>query len=178
LFKVGFGYDSHRFTAERSLVLGGIKITDEYGLDGHSDADVLLHALIDALLGAAGSGDIGSHFPDDDPQYKNISSSILLKETVPELKTKGYSINNCDLTVVAEKPKLKKFRNKIVDSLADKLDLEKVNINFKATTNEKMGFVGREEGMAAYAVVSIIKSELRHVFVNFLEREGRKYDVS
>ena len=160
MLKVGFGYDSHRLVKGRKLILGGVEIPSEFGLKGHSDADLLIHALIDALLGALGKGDIGTHFPDDDPEYKGISSSKLLKKIVLEVKAERYLINNCDLQIVAEKPKLQSYREKIVNSLAAVLEISKAKINFKATTNEKMGFVGREEGIAAYAVVSLIEKKL------------------
>jgi len=171
MFKVGFAYDSHRFAKDRKLFLGGVKINTDYGLQGHSDADVLLHALMDALLGAIGSGDIGTHFPDDEAQYKNISSLKLLSEVKKEVKEKKFVINNCDLVVVAEKPKLKPYRNRIVSSIADNLGIDKNKINFKATTNEKMGFTGREEGMAAFAVVSVVESKLWQFFET-LKMEG------
>jgi 2-C-methyl-D-erythritol 2,4-cyclodiphosphate synthase len=177
LFKVGFGYDSHRFEEKRKLILGGVEITDQFGLAGHSDADVLLHALIDALLGSLGEGDIGTHFPDDDPEYKGISSLKLLEEVVEKTKEKQYIINNCDLVIVSEIPKLEPFRQEIVNSISNVLKIEKEKINFKATTNEKMGFVGRKEGMAAYAVVSLVEEKLLEFF-NWLDREGSNYDVS
>ncbi len=177
MFKVGFAYDSHRFDKGRKLFLGGVEIPSKHGLKGHSDADVLLHALMDALLGAIGSGDIGSHFPDDDPKYKDISSLILLKKVKNEIEKKDFIVNNCDLVVVAEKPKLKPYRNKIVSSIASSLEIEEKEINFKATTNEKMGFTGREEGLAAYAVVSVVEKKLWQFF-RCLEKEGSIYDVS
>ncbi len=171
MFKVGFAYDSHRFIKGRKLFLGGVEISSDYGLEGHSDADVLLHALMDALLGAVGSGDIGTHFPDDDPQYEGISSLKLLSEVKTEVKEKKFVVNNCDLVVVAEKPKLKPYRNQIVSSIADNLAVDKNTINFKATTNEKMGFTGREEGMAAFAVVSVVERKLWQFFET-LKMEG------
>lgn len=171
MFKVGFGYDSHRFSENRKLFLGGVEIESDFGLAGHSDADVLLHALMDALLGSIGSGDIGSHFPDDDPKYKDISSLELLAEVKAEVAAKKFIISNCDLVVVAEKPKLKPYRSQIVNSIAEHLVLKNNDINFKATTNEKMGFVGRKEGMAAYAVVSVVEQKLWRFFKN-LKGEG------
>ena len=153
--------------------MGGVEIKTEYGLKGHSDADVLLHALMDALLGAVGSGDIGTHFPDNDPQYKDISSLKLLAEVKKEVKTKNFIINNCDLVVVAEKPKLKPYRSQIISSIAENLDLKKEDINFKATTNEKMGFTGRGEGMAAYAVVSVVEKKLWQFFEHINEGSNR-----
>lgn len=171
MFKVGFGYDSHRFDKSRKLFLGGVEIESDYGLQGHSDADVLLHALMDALLGAVGSGDIGNHFPDDDPQYKDISSLELLYKVKKEIEAKDFVINNCDLVVVAEKPRLKSYHKKIIFSISENLDIAEENINFKATTNEKMGFVGREEGIAAYAVVSVVEKGLWQLLKN-LKRKG------
>jgi len=171
MFKVGFAYDSHRFVQNRKLLLGGIEIESEYGLEGHSDADVLLHALMDALLGAVGSGDIGTHFPDDDPKYKNISSLKLLTDVNKEVDSKNFVVNNCDLVVIAEKPKLKPYRSQIVASIAENLNIEKKDVNFKATTNEKMGFTGRGEGMAAYAVVSVVEKKLWQ-FLRDLNTEG------
>ncbi|TDO84882.1 2-C-methyl-D-erythritol 2,4-cyclodiphosphate synthase [Halanaerobium saccharolyticum] len=177
MFKVGFGYDSHRFAKDRKLFLGGVEIESDFGLQGHSDADVLLHALMDALLGAVGSGDIGSHFPDDDPQYKNISSLKLLGEVKKEVEIRNFIINNCDLVVIAEKPKLKPYRSQILASIAESLNLEQKDINFKATTNEKMGFTGRGEGMAAYAVVSVVEKQLWQFFKK-VNRKGVLDDVS
>lgn len=177
MFKVGFGYDSHRFDKNRKLFLGGVEIESEFGLQGHSDADVLLHALMDALLGSVGSGDIGSHFPDDDPQFKDISSLKLLAEVKKEVAGKNFVINNCDLVVVAEKPKLKPYRNEIVNSIAENLNLDVEDINFKATTNEKMGFIGRREGMAAYAVVSVVEKAMWQ-FLKKLNRKGVLDDAS
>ncbi|RAK07695.1 2-C-methyl-D-erythritol 2,4-cyclodiphosphate synthase [Halanaerobium saccharolyticum] len=177
MFRVGFGYDSHRFAKDRKLFLGGVEIESDFGLQGHSDADVLLHALMDALLGAVGSGDIGSHFPDDDPQYKNISSLKLLTEVKKEVENRNFVINNCDLVVVAEKPKLKPYRSQIIASTADGLNLQEQDINFKATTNEKMGFTGRGEGMAAYAVVSVVEKEFWQFFKK-VNRKGVLDDVS
>lgn len=170
MFKVGFAYDSHCFDKDRDLVLGGVKIKSEYGLSGHSDADVLLHALMDSLLGAVGGGDIGSHFPDDDPKYKDISSLKLLSEVKKEVENKKFIINNCDLVVVAEEPKLKGYRSKIISSIAESLEIKQKNVNFKATTNEKMGFIGRGEGMAAYAVVSVVEKEMWQI-LNKLKQE-------
>jgi len=152
---VGFGYDVHRLTYGRKLVLGGITIPFEKGLDGHSDADVIIHSLIDALLGAMGEGDIGKHFPDNDMKYKDISSIILLEETVKILKRNKMNINNIDFSVVIESPRLSPYipEMKIVLSKALNTSLDRINI--KATTNEKMGFIGRNEGVAAYCILSI-----------------------
>ena len=153
--RVGFGYDIHHLILGRKLILGGEVIPCQKGLDGHSDADVLIHSLIDALLGAAGEGDIGQHFPDNDEQYKDISSLKLLENTHEILKKKKLTINNIDVSLVLEEPRIASFimsmKNNIVQVL--KISTEKVNI--KATTNEKMGFIGRGEAAASYCVVSL-----------------------
>ncbi len=153
--KVGFGYDSHKFVEGRKLVLGGREIPYEKGLFGHSDADVLLHALCDAILGAIGEGDIGRHFPDNDPACKNISSLKLLTEVRDMADRKGYCVNNIDSTVVLEKPKLREYIREMVLNIADALNISVEMVNIKATTNEGMGFVGRGEGVAAFAVVTV-----------------------
>ncbi len=160
MFRVGIGYDIHPFTESNELILGGVKINYKYGLQGHSDADVLLHALMDAILGALAKGDIGSHFPDDDPCYKNIASILLLKEVVKMVSASNYCMNNVDLIVICEKPKLAVYRQEIVNRLSEILNLEKTKINFKATTHEKLGTLGRGEGIAAQAVVSLINNKL------------------
>lgn len=151
--RVGHGYDAHRFGAERLLVLGGVRIPFEMGLVGHSDADVLLHALCDALLGAAGLGDIGRHFPDHDPAYKDISSLLLLGRVVDQLSARGMRLVNADVTVVAQRPKLAAYFSVMRENIGRTCRIDPENINLKATTTEKMGFVGREEGIAAHAVV-------------------------
>ena len=156
--RVGFGYDVHRFVDGRKLVLGGKIIPNELGLDGHSDADVIIHSLIDALLGALGEGDIGKHFPDTDKKYKDISSSKLLEETMKILKEKKYVINNVDISVIIESPRLSPFIYDMRLNLSRILNATFDQINIKATTNEKMGFIGRNEGVAAYCVVSISNS--------------------
>lgn len=156
-FRTGFGYDIHAFTENRKLLLGGVEIPSDKGLLGHSDADVLLHAICDALLGALALGDIGKHFPDTDPQFKNIDSKILLSKVSELLKKRGWSISNIDSTVVMEKPKLKDFIPAIQDSIASILNLRKDQVSVKATTSEKMGFVGREEGAKSYATVLIME---------------------
>ena len=153
--RVGFGYDVHPFIMGRKLVLGGEIIPYSKGLSGHSDADVLTHSLIDALLGAAGEGDIGQHFPDDDEQYKNISSLKLLKKTDGLLKRKKLMINNIDISVVLEEPRLSPYILQMRKNISKVLNLSVEKINIKATTSEKMGFVGRKEGIIAYCVVSI-----------------------
>ena len=156
--RVGIGYDIHKLSKEEDLVLGGINIPHSKGLVGHSDADVLVHALIDALLGAAGLGDIGSHFPDNDQQYKNISSLILLEKTVDLLMERKYNINNVDLIIIAEKPKISTYKDEIISNMRRVMELEVDDINLKATTAEGLGFVGREEGIAAKAIVSLKNS--------------------
>lgn len=153
--RIGFGYDVHRLVEGRKLILGGVEIPFSLGLLGHSDADVLTHALMDALLGAAALGDIGKHFPDHDPKYKDISSLLLLGEVNKLLKQKGYSLNNADLLIVAEKPKLAPFMDKIGINMAKALGVEIDKINIKATTTEGLGFAGTGAGMAAHAVVTI-----------------------
>jgi 2-C-methyl-D-erythritol 2,4-cyclodiphosphate synthase len=154
-FRVGFGYDVHCFAEGRQLWLGGIQIDHEKGLLGHSDADVLIHSLCDALLGAAGLRDIGYHFPDTDSEFKNIDSKILLKRTIELLSAKGYLFGNTDITVCAEKPHLNKYIPQMKICLSEVMNVNPNDISIKATTSEKMGFVGREEGISAYAVVLI-----------------------
>ncbi len=158
--RVGFGYDVHQFAEDRELWLGGIKIQHEKGLKGHSDADVLIHAICDALLGATNLRDIGYHFPDNDNQYKNIDSKILLKKTMDLIRSKGYELGNMDVTVCAEKPKLNPFIPQMVNCISDILEVPEDDISIKATTSEKMGFVGREEGIAVYATV-LIQNKLK-----------------
>jgi 2-C-methyl-D-erythritol 4-phosphate cytidylyltransferase/2-C-methyl-D-erythritol 2,4-cyclodiphosphate synthase len=153
----GLGYDSHRFAADRKLILGGVEIPFDKGLLGHSDADALSHAVCDALLGAAAVGDIGRHFPDNDPQYKDISSMILLEKTGKLIKAKGFSINNVDVTVVMETPKLAPYAAKIASNIARVLKIDEDSVNIKAKTNEGMGFVGRNEGVAVFAVATVME---------------------
>lgn len=155
--RVGFGYDVHRLVEGRELWLGGVRIDHTLGLLGHSDADVLIHALCDALLGAANMRDIGYHFPDTAGEFKNIDSKILLKDTVALIATKGYTLGNADITVCAERPKLKPHIEQMQQTLADVMGVEVEDISIKATTSEKLGFTGREEGIAAYATVLIQK---------------------
>lgn len=150
--RIGHGYDVHRFAEERELVLGGVKIPYEKGLLGHSDADVLLHAVCDALLGAAALGDIGKHFPDNDPEFKGIDSRILLRHTVNLIKEKGYKISNIDATVIAQKPKLAPFIADMVKNIAEDCNVERAQINVKATTEEGLGFTGELLGISAHAV--------------------------
>jgi 2-C-methyl-D-erythritol 2,4-cyclodiphosphate synthase len=153
--RVGFGYDVHPLVEGRPLILGGIKIPYLYGLQGHSDADVLLHAISDALLGAIAEGDIGRHFPDTDPQYKNIRSTILLKKVMTRIREKGFHILNIDATILAQRPKLSDHIPRMVKEIADVLEIETGRINVKATTSEGLGFAGRGEGISAYAVALV-----------------------
>lgn len=155
--RVGFGYDVHRLADNRDLWLGGIKIEHSQGLLGHSDADVLIHAICDAILGAANLRDIGFHFPDTDGEYKDIDSKILLKKTLEVITEKGYSIGNIDATICAERPKINPHIPQMQKVMAEILEISVDDISIKATTSEKMGFVGREQGFAAYAVALIEK---------------------
>lgn len=155
--RVGFGYDVHPFAANRELWLGGILVKHEKGLAGHSDADVLIHALCDALLGAAGLRDIGYHFPDTADEFENIDSKILLAKTMNLLNKKGFSVGNVDCTVCAEEPKLNAYIPQMQTCLANLMQLDETDVSIKATTSEKLGFVGRKEGIAAYAVVLIYR---------------------
>jgi 2-C-methyl-D-erythritol 2,4-cyclodiphosphate synthase len=155
--RVGFGYDAHRLVPERPLILGGVEIPYHLGLGGHSDADVLTHALGDALLGAVAAGDLGRHFPDTDPSFRGISSLLLLERIMAVVRTCGYEPLNVDVTVVAEQPKLAPHVPRMVEKLAPILGLAPEAVSIKATSTEKMGFAGREEGIAAYAVVLVKK---------------------
>jgi len=155
--KVGFGYDMHQLVEGRDLIVGGVKIDHTKGLQGHSDADVLIHAICDALLGAANLRDIGYNFPDTLADYKNIDSTVLLRRTVELLKDKGYSIGNIDSTICAERPKLNPHIPSMQQRLAEVMGINIDDISIKATTSEKMGFVGREEGITAYTIVLIQK---------------------
>ncbi len=159
--RVGFGYDVHPFVSGRPLILGGIKIPYLFGLKGHSDADVLIHAICDALLGAVAEGDIGRHFPDSDAQYRDIKSTILLKKVLTKVREKGFRPVNIDATVVAQKPKLSEIIPRMVKEIADVLEIETERVNVKATTTEGLGFTGREEGIAAYAVVLVEEDQAR-----------------
>ena len=150
--RIGFGYDSHVFEKGKPLVLGGVLIPGSDGLKAHSDGDVLIHAVIDALFGAAALGDIGSHFPDTDDRFKDISSLLLLKETNRLINAAGFAVHNTDITIVAQKPKLLPFIPQMVHSVAEALVINESAVNVKATTTEKLGFEGREEGISAYAV--------------------------
>ncbi|MEN6622451.1 MAG: 2-C-methyl-D-erythritol 4-phosphate cytidylyltransferase [Smithella sp.] len=156
--RTGIGYDSHRFAQGRKLILGGVEIPYERGLQGHSDADALIHAVCDALLGATGAGDIGRHFPDNDQAYKGISSMILLKRVREIIKEKGFSAVNIDISIIMEAPKLAPFADEIIANIADTLNISWSNVNVKAKTNEGMGFVGRNEGVAVFAVATVTTS--------------------
>lgn len=150
---IGQGIDAHRFEAGRPLVLGGVRIDHDQGLAAHSDGDVVIHALCDALLGAAALGDIGRHFPDDDEQYAGIDSRILLRRVIGALAARGLGVGNADLTVVAQRPKLSPYISEMTLLLAEDLNCPAERVNVKATTTERMGFTGRGEGIAAFAVV-------------------------
>ncbi len=150
--RIGHGYDAHTFTAGRPLILGGVKIEHDQGLAAHSDGDAVIHALCDALLGAAGLGDIGSYFPDTDQKFKNIDSRVLLRDVIGLLRERNLRLINADITVLAQVPKLAPYVNEMRKVLASDLDTEVAQINIKATTTEGMGFIGRKEGIAVYAV--------------------------
>ncbi len=167
MFRIGQGYDVHQFASERHLVVGGVNIPFEYGLLGHSDADVLLHAIIDALLGAASKGDIGHHFPDTDDQFKNVDSRELLRKVWSMLKKEGYTIGNIDATIVAEKPKMAPYLEKMKENIAYDCQTSIQHVNVKATTSETMGFVGRKEGMAAMAICLLEKLERKPAPISF-----------
>lgn len=155
--KIGLGYDIHRLSPDRRLILGGVEIDYEFGLYGHSDADVVAHAVIDALLGAASLGDIGYHFPDDDPAHKNADSIGLLKKTTAKIVSSGYEIGNIDVTIIAEKPKIAPYIISMKENLAGALDIDVSQVSVKATTNEKIGTIGRGEGIAAMAIALLRK---------------------
>ena len=157
MIRIGHGYDVHRFAKDRDLYIGGIKIDYELGLDGHSDADLLIHAVCDALLGAAALGDIGKHFPDTDERYKGIDSKLLLKDVINLINSKGYEVENIDATVIAQEPKLAKYIDSMRECLAQIMQINLDSVNIKATTEEKLGFTGRKEGIAAHCVCLIKK---------------------
>jgi 2-C-methyl-D-erythritol 2,4-cyclodiphosphate synthase len=159
-FRIGNGYDVHRLTEGRKLILGGIEIPSETGLLGHSDADVLLHSVCDALLGALALGDIGRHFPDNDPAYKNIDSKVLLQKVYELIDKEGYEINNIDSIIILESPKLSAYIPEMRKTIAGILNCDGEQISIKATTSEKIGFVGREEGAAAFSTVLLIQKEI------------------
>lgn len=158
MFRIGHGYDVHRLVEGRPLIIGGVNIPFELGLDGHSDADVLVHAVMDALLGAAALGDIGGLFPDTDPAYKGADSMKLLEKVVEVLKDKGYTIGNIDATLIAQKPKIKPYLLEMRENIAKVCHVDVDAINVKATTEEKLGFTGNMEGMSSHAVCIICKA--------------------
>ena len=157
--RIGHGYDVHRLVEGRDLILGGVKIDYEKGLLGHSDADVLLHAVSDALLGAAGLGDIGRHFPDTDPQYKGADSLMLLREVYRKIAEKGYRVGNIDVTMIAQKPKLKDYIPQMQANIAAAVEVSPDRVNVMATTEEKLGFTGTGEGMSCHAVCLLEETE-------------------
>ncbi len=158
-YRTGIGFDVHAFADGRKLIIGGVEIPYEKGLAGHSDADVLLHSITDALLGSLALGDLGKHFPDSDQKYKDADSKILLKDSYNLIKEKGYIIENIDAVVSAQRPKLSPYIDEMRKIISKLLDTEIENVSVKATTTEKLGFVGREEGIAAFATVLVVKSE-------------------
>ncbi|HEX2866683.1 MAG TPA: 2-C-methyl-D-erythritol 2,4-cyclodiphosphate synthase [Ignavibacteriales bacterium] len=158
-YRTGFGYDVHQFAEDRKLILGGVEIPFEKGLLGHSDADVLLHAISDALLGALALGDIGKHFPDTDENFKNADSRVLLSKVYSLIKDKGYVIGNVDAVIVMQRPKLARYIPEMREKTSQVLESDIDQISIKATTTEHLGFTGREEGAAAYATVLLVKNE-------------------
>lgn len=155
-FRVGHGYDVHKLAEDRKLIIGGVEIPHSKGLLGHSDADVLAHAICDALLGAAALGDIGKHFPDNDDRYKDIDSLVLLEKVCELIRNKGYEISNVDSTILAQAPKLRPYIDEMRSKLAKAMKLDIDEVSVKATTEERLGFTGREEGIAAHAVVLLM----------------------
>ncbi|MCX6248392.1 MAG: 2-C-methyl-D-erythritol 2,4-cyclodiphosphate synthase [Bacteroidetes bacterium] len=153
MFRTGFGFDTHRLEVNHDFRLGGVLVPHEKGATGHSDADVLIHAICDAMLGAAGLRDIGTQFPDTSPEFRNIDSKVLLKRTLDLIQSKGYRIGNLDTTVVLQSPKISSFISEMVRTLAGVLETDESRISVKAKTSEKLGFIGREEGVSAYAIV-------------------------
>lgn len=157
--RVGIGYDVHRLTEGRDLILGGVKFDWKKGLLGHSDADVLIHAVMDALLGAAALGDIGQHFPDTDPAYSGISSLLLLQHVVSLLREHHYEIGNIDAVIIAQKPQIAPYIPRMISTMAQVMNIQESRLNIKATTEEKLGFTGREEGIAAQAVCLLLEEK-------------------
>ena len=153
--RVGQGFDVHKFVLNKRLIIGGVTIDYDYGLEGHSDADVLIHAIMDALLGAAAMGDIGQHFPDNDEKFKDINSRKLLRIVVGKLKSNNYAVGNIDATIICESPKMQPYINQMTENISNDCLCDLNNINIKATTTEKLGFIGRSEGMAAQAICLI-----------------------
>ena len=158
--RIGHGYDVHKFSSDSPLIIGGVTVPHHQGLEAHSDGDVLIHAICDALLGAAGLWDIGHHFPDSDAEFKNIDSRKLLRRVINDLTERGWKVNNIDSTVIAQAPKLATYIPLMRELLADDLMIATDAVNVKATTTEKLGFAGREEGIAAHAVALIVKEPL------------------
>lgn len=161
MMRIGHGYDVHAFDASRPLILGGMEIPHDFGLKGHSDADVLLHTITDSILGALALGDIGKFFPDTDEKFKDADSRVLLGEVVSMMHGKGYEIGNIDAVVIAERPKLRGYIDEMRGNVAALLKTDISNVNIKATTSEKLGFTGREEGIASEAVVLLNKQEAK-----------------
>ena len=159
MFRIGFGYDVHPLVEGRSLILGGLQIPHNLGLMGHSDADVLTHAIMDAMLGAMAMGDIGRHFPDGDPTFKDMESLLMLKQVMEWVRQGGFQVNNLDTTIVAQKPKLAPHIMSMREKLSEIMDIDPDQMNIKATTTEGLGFCGRQEGIEAYAFVSLIRME-------------------
>lgn len=157
MFRIGQSTDIHQIEEGKNLVLGGIEIPSNFGLKGHSDADVLLHAITEAIIGALGLGDIGSHFPDTDPKYKGIDSALLLKEIIQLMHQEGYEICNIDSLVMAEQPKLAPYKQQMKERIAELCEINDSQVNVKATRGEKLGFIGRKEGMQAQAIVLLLK---------------------
>ena len=158
-YRTGLGYDIHRFAKNRKLILGGVEIKHEMGLDGHSDADVLLHAVCDALLGALGKGDIGEHFPNTDKKYKDVSSLALLEKVYRLVQEEGFSVSFIDTVIQAEEPNIKKYKPEIRANIASRTGLDVERVNVKATTQEGLGAIGRKEGIAAFAVATIVRTK-------------------
>ena len=155
--RTGIGFDVHAFAEGRKLILGGIEIEYDKGLAGHSDADALLHSITDALLGSISLGDIGTHFPDDDPRYKNADSTVFLKRANDLVRNRGYYVNNIDSVIMLQQPKISPYVQKMKDKIAKILDIGSERVSIKATTTEKLGFVGREEGISVMAVVTVVR---------------------
>ena len=155
--RIGMGYDVHRLVEGRDLIVGGVKIEYEKGLLGHSDADVLLHAIMDALLGAAALGDIGKHFPDTDEKYKGISSLLLLKEVYKKVSDMAYKVSNLDVTLIAQRPKISPYTDEMRKNIANALEISLHSVNIKGTTEERLGFTGTEEGISCHAVCILYK---------------------
>ncbi len=158
MFRIGNGYDAHPLVKDRELLLGGVEIPYELGLGGHSDADVLLHAICDAILGACGAGDIGNHFPDTSGEFKNISSLLLLKQVGKTCADRGFKISNTDAIIVAQEPKVSPYLEEMKNNIATALGIEPDQVNIKATTTERLGFTGRKEGISAHAIALLEKT--------------------